>query len=107
MLAEVELNSNIIDDKLLNSQQLNFYIKIRSNQVSIFFDKYYIKAILLIDIETSDRVFVDRKFVKLYKFFIILFQNSIKLRLADNKFASNIIYAAQVIINLSNYIDIL
>jgi len=73
----------------------------------MFFNKHYIKAILLIDIKAFDRVFVNKKFIKLYKFSIILLQNSIKLRFANNKFASNIIYVAQVIIDLNNYIDTL
>jgi len=62
---------------------------------------------LFIDIEAFDRIFVNRKFVKLYKFFIILLQNSIKLRFVNNKFVFNITYIAQVIINLDNYINIL
>jgi len=37
----------------------------------------------------------------------MLLQNSIKLRLTNDKFVSNIIYVAQVIINLSEHINIL
>jgi len=73
----------------------------------MFFDKRYIKAMLLVNIEAFNRVFVDKKFVKLYKLSIMLLQNSIKLRLAKNKFVSNIIYVVQVTIDLNNYIDIL
>ncbi len=62
---------------------------------------------LLINIEVSNKVFVNKKFVKLYKFSIMLLQNFIKLRLVNNKFVSNIIYIAQVIINLNEHIDIL
>jgi len=49
---------------------------------------------LLINIEAFNRVFVNKKFIKYYKLSIILLQNSIKLRLVNNKFASNIIYNA-------------
>ena len=94
LLVKVELSSNVINNKLLNSQQLDFYIKICLNQIYIFFDKYYVKAMLFINIEAFDKIFVNKKFVKLYKLSIILLQNSIKLRLVDNKFASNIIYVA-------------
>jgi len=47
---------------------------------------------LLINIKVFNKVFINKKFVKLYKLFIILFRNFIKLRLANNKFVSNIIY---------------
>ena len=49
---------------------------------------------LFINIKVFDKVFVNRKFVKLYKLSIILFQNFIKLCLTNNKFVSNIIYIA-------------
>jgi len=62
---------------------------------------------LFIDIKVFDRVFINKKFVKLYKLSIMLLQNSIKLRLTNDKFVSNIIYVAQVIINLSEHINIL
>jgi len=73
----------------------------------LFFDKYYIKTILFINIEVFNKVFVNKKFVKLYNFFFILLQNSIKLYLINNKFVSNIIYITQVTINLDKYINIL
>ncbi len=73
----------------------------------MFFDKYYIKTILFINIEVFNKVFVNKKFVKLYNFFFILLQNSIKLYLINNKFVSNIIYITQVTINLDKYINIL
>ena len=69
----------------------------------MFFDKYYIKTILFINIEVFNKVFVNKKFVKLYNFFFILLQNSIKLYLINNKFVSNIIYITQVTINLDNF----
>ncbi len=49
---------------------------------------------LLINIKVFNRIFINKKFVKLYKLSIILLQNLIKLRLINNKFASNIIYVA-------------
>ena len=49
---------------------------------------------LLIDIEVSNKAFVNKKFIKLHKLSIILLQNSIKLRLINDKFVSNIIYIA-------------
>ena len=49
---------------------------------------------LLINIKVFNKVFVNKKFIKLYKFFIILFRNFIKLCLINNKFAFNIIYIA-------------
>ncbi len=49
---------------------------------------------LLINIEVFDKVFINKKFVKLYKLFIMLLRNFIKLRLINNKFVSNIIYVA-------------
>ncbi len=60
----------------------------------MFFDKYYIKIMLLINIKIFNRIFVDKKFVKFYKLSIILFRNFIKLYLINNKFVSNIIYIA-------------
>ncbi len=62
---------------------------------------------LFINIKVFDKVFINRKFVKFYKFFVILLQNLIKLCLANNKFVLNIIYVAQIIVNLSEYINIL
>ncbi len=47
---------------------------------------------LLINIKVFDKLFVNRKFVKLYKLSIILLQNFIKLYLVNNKFTLNIIY---------------
>ncbi len=47
---------------------------------------------LFINIEVFNKIFINKKFVKLYKLSIILFQNFIKLYLTNNKFASNIIY---------------
>ena len=70
------------------------------------FDKYYIKIILFINIKVFNKKFVNKKFVKFYKFSITLLQNSTKLYFANNKFASNITYIAQVTINLSKYINI-
>lgn len=93
LLAKIELKSNTRENILFNKQQLDFYIKIYINQIYILFNKNYIKTILFIDIETSNRVFVNRKFVKLYKFSTILLRNSIKLSFANNKFVSYIIYA--------------
>ncbi len=49
---------------------------------------------LFINIEVFDKIFINKKFVKLYKFSIILFRNFIKLYLINNKFISNIIYIA-------------
>jgi len=62
---------------------------------------------LFINIEIFNRAFINKKFVKLYKLSIMLLRNFIKLRLINNKFISNIIYIAQVIINFSKYINIL
>jgi len=60
----------------------------------MFFDERYIKAMLFINIEAFNKIFINKKFVKLYKLSTILLQNSIKLRLVDDKFVSNIIYIA-------------
>jgi len=49
---------------------------------------------LLINIKIFDKVFINRKFVKLYKLSIMLFRNFIKLHLINNKVVSNIIYVA-------------
>ncbi len=49
---------------------------------------------LFINIEVFDRVFINKKFVKLYKLSTMLLRNFIKLHLINNKFASNIIYIA-------------
>ncbi len=62
---------------------------------------------LFINIKVFNKVFINKKFIKLYKLFIILFQNFIKLHLINNKFVSNIIYIVEVIINLSKHINIL
>ncbi len=49
---------------------------------------------LLINIKVFNKVFINKKFVKLYKLSIMLLRNSIKLYLINNKFVSNIIYVA-------------
>ncbi len=49
---------------------------------------------LLINIEVFSKVFINKKFIKLYKLSIILFRNFIKLCLINNKFVFNIIYIA-------------
>ncbi len=49
---------------------------------------------LFIDIKVFDKVFINKKFVKLYKLFTMLLRNFIKLRLINNKFVFNIIYVA-------------
>jgi len=101
LFVKFKFKFNVIKSKLLNEQQLDFYAKIRINQIRVFFNKNYIKAILLIDIKAFNRIFVNKKFVKLYKLFTILLRNFIKLRLVNNKFALYITHIAQVTINLS------
>jgi hypothetical protein len=49
---------------------------------------------LFINTKASSKVFVNKKFIKLYKIFTILLYNFTKLRLANKRFASYIIYIA-------------
>ena len=60
----------------------------------------------MIDMKASKRTFVNRKYVKFYKFFIVRLQKSIKLKLTDDKFISNIIHITQIIFSLNDHIDI-
>ena len=59
----------------------------------------------MIDTKTSKRIFVNRKYVKFYKFFIARLQKFIKLKLTDDKLVLNIIYMIQITFNLNNHID--
>ena len=82
-----------------NNRQLNF-----TSFIYIF--RIKVKIVLMIDTKASKRIFVNRKYVKFYKFFIVRLQKSIKLKLTDNKFISNIIYMIQITFNLNDHIDI-
>ena len=108
LLIKVEFRvQNVIEDKLFNKQQLDFYTKIRTNQTYVFFDKRNIKSILLVNIKASNRAFIDKKFVKFYKLLTLVLRNFIKLRFANNKFVFNITYIVQITIDLYNYVETL
>ena len=59
----------------------------------------------MIDTKVSKRAFVNRKYVKFYKFFIVRLQKFIKLKLTDDKFISNIIHMIQIMFSLNDHID--
>ena len=81
-----------------NNRQLNF-----TSLVYIF--RIKIKIALMIDTKASKRIFINRKYIKFYKFFIVRLQKSIKLKLTDDKLVLNIIYMIQITFNLNDYIN--
>ena len=81
-----------------NDCQLNF-----TSLVFIFQIK--VKTFLMINIKVFERVFVSRRYVKLYKFFIVRLQKSIKFKLTNNKLVFNIIHMIQIIFSLNNHIN--
>ena len=81
-----------------NDRQLNF-----TSFIYIF--RIKIKIVLMIDMKASKRAFVNRKYVKFYKFFIVRLQKFIKLKLTDDKLILNIIYMIQITFSLNDYID--
>ena len=81
-----------------NDYQLNF-------TSLVYISRIKIKIVLMIDMRTSRRVFVNRKYVKFHKFFIVQLQKSIKLKLTNDKLISNIIHMIQIIFNLNDHID--
>ena len=68
-----------------NDHQLNF-----TSLVFIFQIK--VKIFLITNTKVFGRIFINRKYVKLYKFFIARLQKPIKLKLTNDKLMSNIIY---------------
>ena len=103
ILAKMHISILISDLKSIvnfeNDYQLNF-----TSFVFIFQIK--IKIFLMTNTKAFGRVFVNRKYVKLYKFFIVRLQKSIKFKLTNDKLVSNIIHMIQIIFNLNNHIDI-
>ena len=81
-----------------NDHQLNF-------TSLVYISRIKIKIVLMIDTKVSRRAFVNRKYVKFYKFSIARLQKSIKLELTDDKLISNIIHMIQIIFNLNDHID--
>ena len=81
-----------------NDRQLNFTLFVYIFQIKV-------KIALMIDTKTSRRAFVNRKYVKFHKFFIVRLQKSIKLKLTNDKFILNIIHMTQIIFNLNDHID--
>ena len=59
----------------------------------------------MIDTKVSRRAFVNRKYVKFYKFFIVRLQKLIKLRLTNDKLILNIIHITQLTFSLNDHID--
>ena len=82
-----------------NDRQLNF-----TSLVFIFQTK--VKTFLMTNTKISERIFVNRKYIKLHKFFIVRLQKSIKFKLTNDKLVSNIIYMIQIIFSLNSHIDI-
>ena len=68
-----------------NDYQFNF-----TSFVYIFQIK--IKIALMINTKFLKQVFVNRKYIKFHKFFIVRLQKFIKFKLTDNKLVLNIIH---------------
>ena len=99
-LATVHLCSSNIDtfsSEKLNGRQLDFDEQIHTAQDIK-------KAYVLTDTEASTPGFIDVNFVKQHKLFTIALIKSIKLRLVDDKLASNITRMTQVKVQLSDHI---
>ena len=81
-----------------NDRQLNFTSFVYTFRIKI-------KIALMINTKASGQIFVNRKYVKFYKFFIAQLQKLIKFKLTDDKLVSNIIYMIQITFNLNGHID--
>ena len=81
-----------------NDHQLNFISFVYIFQIKV-------KVAFMINTKVLKRTFVNRKYVKFHKFFIVRLQKSIKLRLTNDKLILNIIYMTQLIFSLNDYIN--
>ena len=102
IFVEMHILIFVNDFKLItnfeNDRQLNF-----TSFIYIF--RIRIKIVLMTDTKASEQIFVNRKYVKFYKFFIVRLQKFIKLKLTDDKLVLNIIYMIQITFNLNDHID--
>ena len=81
-----------------NDRQLNF-----TSFIYIF--RIKVKIVLMIDTKVSKQIFINRKYVKFYKFFIVRLQKFIKFKLTDDKFVLIIIYMIQITFSLNDHIN--
>ena len=81
---------------LINNRQLIFDVKIYTQQELQ-------KITIFIDIEASTLNFVNINFVKLQKISMITLTKLVKLRLANDKFVSNITHMIQINFFLNDY----
>ena len=88
---------NVYTLHISNKKQLNFINKIR-------IVKSVYKARIITNIEISILNFVNERFVRLYKFFIVIFVKFIKLRLTNNKLINNITHITQIKFNLTKHV---
>ena len=102
IFVEVYISTFVSDLKSIanfeNDHQLNFISFVYTLQTKV-------KVAFMINTKISKRVFVNRRYVKLHKFFIARLQKSIKLRLTDDKLILNIIHMTQLTFSLNNHID--
>ena len=102
ILVEVHILILVNDLKSIanfeNDHQLNFISLVYTFQTKV-------KVAFMIDMKVSKRTFINRRYVKFYKFFIVRLQKSIKLRLTDDKLILNIIYMIQLTFSLNDHID--
>ena len=103
IFAKMHISSLVSDLKSIvnfkNNRQLNF-------TSFVFILQIKVKIFLMTNMKAFERIFINRKYVKLHEFFIAWLQKPIKLKLTNDKFMSNIIYMIQIIFNLNNHIDI-
>ena len=93
LVSDLKLIAN-----LENDHQLNFISFVYTFQIKV-------KVAFMINIKVSKQTFVNRKYVKFYKFLIARLRKLIKLRLTDNKLILNIFYMIQLTFNFNDHID--
>ena len=102
IFVEMHILTFVSDLKLIanfeNDYQLNFISLVYISQTKV-------KVAFMINTKVSRRTFVNRKYVKLYKFFIARLQKSIKLQLTNDKLILNIIHMTQLTFSLNDHID--
>ena len=102
IFVEVHILTFVSDFKSItnfeNDHQLNFISFVYIFQIKV-------KVAFMINTKVSKQAFINRRYIKLYKFFIVRLQKSIKLRLTNNILILNIIYMIQLTFSLNNHID--
>ena len=102
IFVEMHISTFVSDLKSItnfeNDHQLNFISLVYISQIKV-------KIVFMINTKVSKRAFINRRYVKLYKFLIARLQKSIKLQLTNDKLILNIIHMTQLTFSLNDHID--